>query len=193
MTAAVYVRTSTDSQDGEAQHHALEARAPAGAVWYVDRGISGAKASRPALDKLRAAARRGEVRELYVYALDRLGRSSVDVLLLVDDLARCGVRLHSLREGEIDPGSAIGRAILTILSGVAQLERDLIRERVQAGIRRAQDKGTRSGRPIGRPARDVPTADALRRRAAGESWRSIARALKVPAATLRRACSPTKT
>lgn len=94
MTTALYLRTSTADQTGEAQLHALRRAAEAWG-WvavreFIDLGHSGAKASRPALDALRAAARKGEVRQVLVFALDRLGRSLRDLLLLLDDLAASG-------------------------------------------------------------------------------------------------------
>lgn len=187
---AAYLRTSTDGQDGEAQRHALETAAPRGVRWYVDVGESGVKVSRPGLDELVRDVRAGSVRSVHVYALDRLGRSAVHVLGMLREWADRGVRLVSIREGQsIDPATPIGRAIAGILAAVAELERDLIRERVRAGVKRAQEKGTRSGRAIGRPRRAVDVREAIRRRQAGESWRTIAQALRCPAATIRRAVS----
>lgn len=192
---ACYIRTSTDGQDGQAQRHQLE-RATAGVDepirWYVDVGESGAKTSRPELDRLKRDTAAGEVSAVYVSALDRLGRSAVHVLTMLNDWTRAGVRVVSLREGQsIDPSTPIGRAVASILAAVAELERDLIRERVRSGVKRAQERGTRSGRPIGRPSRGVDADEVRRRRAAGESWRTIAQAMKAPTATIRRAVSKT--
>lgn len=185
---AIYVRTSTDRQDGFAQGHALDKAAPE-AVWFIDVGESGAKARRPMLDELRAAIRRQEVDEVVCTALDRLGRSMIDVVLLVDELATAGVRVRTLREGVIDPASPVGRFTLQIFSALAEMERGFIRERIRGGVKRAQEEGTRSGRAIGRPARAVDVPEVVRRRAAGESWRTIAQALRCPSATIRRAVS----
>ncbi len=90
----------------------------------------------------------------------------------------------------IDTTTPSGRLLFHMLGAIAEFERDLIRERVVAGVRRAQEHGTRSGRPIGRARRLVDSDEIRRRRDDGRSWRRIARALKVPMSTLRRASSP---
>jgi len=185
-TTAIYIRTSTHHQDGLAQGHVLDRAAP-DAVWFIDVGESGSKARRPMLDELRAAVRRGEVDEVVSTALDRLGRSSLDVVMLVDELAAAGVRIRTIREGVLDPASPISRFTLQLFAALAEMERALIRERVRAGVKRAQDEGTRSGKPIGRPRRAVDATEVRRRREAGESWRTIAQALRCPTATIRRA------
>ena len=186
---ALYVRTSTTDQDGAAQLHALK-RAAEARGWldvreFVDLGHSGAKASRPALDELKRAARAGEVRQVMVVGLDRLGRSLRDLLVLLDDLAAAGCSVVSLREG-VDLSTPAGRLQVQILGALAEFERELIRERVRAGLDRARSKGTRTGRPIGRPRREVDVVRALELRAEGRSWRSIAQALKVPRRTVER-------
>lgn len=196
-TDAVYVRTSTDGQDGAAQIAELERVAPKAARWFIDRGESGTKKSRPALDDLMRETRAGRVRTIHVYALDRLGRSTLHVLGMLREWAEAGIALRSMREGEsIDPQTPIGRAIAAILCVIAELDREIIVGRVKSGVRRVMpiEKGglgkpTRSGKPIGRPRRAVDASEVARRRAAGESWRSIARALHCPAATIRRAVS----
>ncbi len=188
---ALYVRTSTSDQDGQAQLHALhraaEARGWADVREFTDLGHSGAKANRPALDDLRKAVRAGEVREVMAYALDRLGRSLRDLLLLLDELSAAGCAVVTLREG-IDLSTPAGRLQVSILGALAEFEREIIRERVRSGLARAKEKGTRSGKAIGRPRRDFDLGAARRMREAGRSWRSIAQALKVPRRTVERAC-----
>ncbi len=164
---ALYVRTSTTDQDGAAQLHALK-RAADARGWldvreFIDLGHSGAKASRPALDSLKRAARAGEAREVMVVGLDRLGRSLRDLLVLLDDLAAAGCSVVSLREG-VDLSTPAGWLQVQILGALAEFERELIRERVRAGLDRARSAGTRSGRAIGRPRRqfDVELARAMR-------------------------------
>ena len=187
---ALYVRTSTIDQDGEAQLHALRTAAQARG-WdvreFIDRGQSGAKASRPALDELRRAARAGEVRSILVTGLDRLGRSLRDLLLLLDELTAAGCAVVSLREA-IDLSTPVGRLLVQLIGALAEFERELIRERVRGGLARVKATGrTRSGKPVGRPRRAVDPAAVVRLRAEGRSWRSIAQALKVPRRTIERA------
>ena len=190
---ALYVRTSTTDQDGAAQLHALkraaEARGWVGVREFIDLGHSGAKASRPALDALKKAARAGEVSEVMVVGLDRLGRSLRDLLVLLDDLAAAGCAVVSLREG-VDLSTPAGRLQVQILGALAEFERELIRERVKAGIDRARASGTRSGKPIGRPRRQFDIERARAMRAEGRSWRSIAQALKVPRRAVERLLAP---
>jgi DNA invertase Pin-like site-specific DNA recombinase len=189
---AIYLRTSTDRQDGAAQRLQL-AQAAAGRewsspTWLEDLGQSGKRATRPQLDELRKLARAGQLRELLVTALDRLGRSSVDVCLLVDELAGAGVVIHSLREGTIDPKTPVGRFAVQMFAALAEMEHALIRERVKAGQQRAKQQGTRSGRPIGRAKREVEPSVLLRAfqmKKAGKSWRAISVACHVPVRTLR--------
>lgn len=192
---ALYVRTSTADADGQAQLHALrrasEARGWVGTKEFVDIGHSGAKASRPALDALKRAVKAGEVREVMTYALDRLGRSLRDLLLLLDDLTAGGCAVISLRES-IDLTTPSGRLLVHLLGALAEFERAIITERVRSGIARVQATGrTRSGKAIGRPRRDVDVDAVHRLREQGRTWRQIAQALKVPRKTLERAYAAT--
>lgn len=193
MTHAIYVRTSTADQSGQAQLHALRA-ATTGRGWepvheYIDIGHSGAKASRPALDKLKKAVRAGSVKTVMVAALDRLGRSLRDLLLLVDELAANGCMVVSLRES-IDLTTPAGRLMLHVLAALAEFERGIITERVRAGIARVKATGrTRTGNPLGRPRRRVDTEAVALMLAQGKSWRDIAQTLRVPRRTLMRTYS----
>jgi DNA invertase Pin-like site-specific DNA recombinase len=183
MSTAIYIRTSTDDQHGEAQLAELRKAAPS-AFEFVDIGVSGATPARqrPAMRDLLRDVERGRTREVVVWALDRLGRNTIDVLLLVDDLGRAGVTIRSLRDGVIDATSPIGRCMLTILAAFAEMERNRIRERVKAGIANRKAKGL----AIGRARRQVDDAKVIELRAQGVSWRAIARAMKVPTRTLQR-------
>jgi DNA invertase Pin-like site-specific DNA recombinase len=192
VTVALYIRTSTADQDGQAQLHALrraaEARGWVAPREFIDLGHSGAKARRPALDELRVAARAGHVRQVMVFALDRLGRSVCDLLLLLDDLTACGCAVISLREN-IDLTTPTGRLLVYMIAALAEFERELIRERVRAGIARVKATGkTRSGKAVGRPRREVDLEQVQRLRDEGRTWRQIAQTLKVPRRTLERAC-----
>ena len=145
--------------------------------------------SRPALDELKAAVNRGEVQAVMVFALDRLGRSLRDLLLLLDQLNAGGCSVISLRES-IDLSTPTGRLLVHMIGALAEFERGIITERVRSGIARVKATGkTRSGKAVGRPRREVDVEAVNRLRAEGRTWRAIARALKVPRRTLERACS----
>jgi DNA invertase Pin-like site-specific DNA recombinase len=191
-TQAIYVRTSIEEKnDGQAQLHTLrkaaEARGWTDVREFLDIGQSGAKASRPALDELRRAALKGEIRELMVTEMSRLGRDLVHLILLVDQLHAAGCSVVLLREG-IDLTTPAGRMVGQFFGALAEFERSMIRERIKSGMAKVKATGrTRSGKPVGRPKRDVDGTAVERMRQAGQSWRDIARALKVPVRTARRA------
>jgi DNA invertase Pin-like site-specific DNA recombinase len=192
---AIYVRTSTDDNDGAAQLHELrkwcEAQRWQNVKEWIDRGESGTKESRPAWDDLRKMAASGRVDALVCTELSRLGRSVVGVILSLDALHTAGCRVVLLRQG-LDYATPVGRAVAAILAAVAQLEREQICERVRAGVKRAQSEGTRSGKPIGRPRAYVSTADinacvnALEP-PVSRTWAALAREMGLPETTLRRA------
>jgi DNA invertase Pin-like site-specific DNA recombinase len=188
---AIYIRTSVADADGAAQLHQLR-RAAKSRGWdhvreFTDLGQSGGKASRPALDQLRVACRRGEVTEVMTTALDRLGRNLRDLLLLLDELAAGGCAVVSLREG-IDLSTPTGKLMTAIFGALAEFERGLIRQRIQNGINKVREMGkSRTGRPLGRPRRDVDVDRVVQLRAQGRSWRAIAISMKTPRRTVERA------
>jgi DNA invertase Pin-like site-specific DNA recombinase len=149
MKAAIYARVSTLDQEPENQlaelRRYVEARGWT-AVKYVDRGVSGAKERRPALDQLVADARRRRFDVLVVWRLDRLGRNLRHLILLLEELTSLGVSFVSLGEG-IDTGTPAGRLQLHLLAAIAQFERERIVERVRAGMARARIQGKHLGRP----------------------------------------------
>jgi len=141
---------------------------------------------RTQLDDLEARARAGNVRELWVVGLDRLGRSMLDVLLRLDRLSQAGCVVVSLREG-LDLGSPAGRLQAQLLAAFAEFEHAMIRDRTRAGLAAARARGRRLGRP--RIDLDETELDAQRIhgwRVEGRSWESIAAELGVSAATLAR-------
>lgn len=138
-----YGRTSTTDQHGKMQFEALiEAGVPEEHI-YFDQ-LSGAKAARdrPALTKLLAYARDGDT--VLVYRIDRLGRSLIDVLNTVDHMQKPGIALRSLVDG-IHPSNAAGRMQLALFATLAEYERELINERVRAGVVAAKARGVRFG------------------------------------------------
>jgi len=150
MKIALYARVSTTdkNQDVDMQLHELRNYAEARgweAVEFVDRGISGAKEKRPALDELLLAARRRKIGAVAVWKLDRLGRSLSHLLQLLGELESLGIVFLSLRDS-IDLSTPTGRLMMQMLGAFAEFERELLRERVCAGIANAKRKGKQIGR-----------------------------------------------
>ena len=146
--AAIYARVSTLEQEPENQLDQLRSYVEArgwSATEYVDRGVSGAKDRRPALDELVKDAKRRKFDVLVCWRLDRLGRSLRHLILLLDDLYAIGVAFVST-EG-IDATTPAGRLQLHVLGAIAEFERARIAERVKAGLVRARSQGKRLGRP----------------------------------------------
>ena len=201
MKVAIYARVSTIDQDCSLQVAELRSYCVARG-WevfdeYVD-SISGAKSSRPGRDKLMKDARARRVDAVVVWKLDRWGRSLADSVITLQELAAAGVRFICTTQGlDTDNSNPMGRAMLGMLQVFAQFERDLIHERVNAGVKRykleyaAGRARSKSGNnlPIGRPKRIFRVDEALRLRTAGLSWRQIAKQLKVPEATIRARCA----
>src|ERR1700681_167654 len=149
MRAAIYARVSTFDQEPENQLQELRRYIQARgwtAAEYVDRGVSGAKDRRPALDRLLALGRRRRFDVLICWRLDRLGRNLKHLITLLDELQALGVAFVSLAEG-IDATTPAGKLQMHILGAIAEFERDRIRERVLAGLQRARAQGKRLGRP----------------------------------------------
>jgi len=170
---ALYLRVSTLDQHPETQLHDLRRLAVQRGFEiieeYTDR-ISGAKARRPGLDQLMADARHGKFQVVMVWAADRLARSVRHFLEVLDELNRLNIEFVSFREN-LDTGGPLGRAVAVIVSAVAELERNLIVERVRAGMRRARLEG----RHIGRKPLAVDRQAVLRDRARGLSLSQLAR------------------
>jgi DNA invertase Pin-like site-specific DNA recombinase len=149
MRAAVYARVSTVDQEPENQLQEVRRYVQARGwttVEYVDRGVSGAKDRRPALDQLVTDARRRRFDVLVCWRLDRLGRNLKHLITLLDELQALGIAFVSLAEG-IDATTPAGKLQMHILGAIAEFERERIRERVLAGLQRARTQGKRLGRP----------------------------------------------
>ena len=149
MRAAIYARVSTFDQEPENQLQELRRFVQARnwtAVEYVDRGVSGAKDRRAALDGLVRDAKRRRFDVLVCWRLDRLGRNLRHLVTLLDELQVLGVAFVSLQEG-IDATTPAGKLQMHILAAIAEFERERIRERVLAGLQRARSAGKRLGRP----------------------------------------------
>ena len=175
--AAIYMRVSTIDQHPETQLHDLRALASQRGFEivneYTDK-ISGAKAKRPGLDQLLRDARRGKFDVVLVWAFDRIARSVRHFLEVLDELNHLKIEFVSFREN-VDTGGPLGRAIVVIIGAIAELERNLIIERVRAGMRRAKLEGRR----IGREPLQVDRHALLRDRARGMSLTQLAKAYRI--------------
>lgn len=187
MKLAIYARVSTQEQTADPQLDALRRYAVARGAdvgEYVDHGASGARARRPALDALLAAARRREVDALAVVKLDRLARSVRHLTSLGAELEALGVDLIVLDQG-IDTSTPAGRLLFHVLASIAEFERDLIRDRTRAGVAAARRRGTRLGR---RPKLEPRIVRRIRRmRGQGHSMRAIAEQLELSVGSVHRA------
>jgi DNA invertase Pin-like site-specific DNA recombinase len=185
VKVALYARVSTDGQDPEVQLAALRAH-PANRAWqiveeFVDRGFSGAKERRPALDRLMRAAWAGQFHAVLVWRFDRLARSVKHLVTALETFRTLRVDFISLQE-RFDTATPIGQAMFTIIGAMAQLERDIIRERVKAGLQHAKARGVR----LGRPAVVVAPTELLRLKRDGLSLGEIARRVHCSRSTVRR-------
>jgi DNA invertase Pin-like site-specific DNA recombinase len=149
---------------------------------YRDEGISGTKDSRPALDKLMKDARARKFDLIVVARFDRFARSVSHLLRTLEEFSHLGVDFVSLSES-IDTSTPVGKMIFTVLGAVAELERNLIRERVHMGISRAR----KQGKALGRPRVDVDPHQVAGLRTRGLSWNEIADKLNVGRGTAERA------
>jgi DNA invertase Pin-like site-specific DNA recombinase len=183
MRVALYGRVSTFDQEPENQLAELR-RYVAARGWtsaeYVDRGVSGARERRPALDQLLNDARRRRFDVVVVWRLDRLGRSLRHLIVTLEELAVLGVAFVSLNEG-IDATTPAGKLQMHILGAIAEFERARIAERVKAGLARVRASGGR----LGRPATRVDATDITR--TLHLSVREAAAALSVSRSVLHRA------
>jgi DNA invertase Pin-like site-specific DNA recombinase len=149
--AAIYVRVSTVEQETDLQEHELREyceRRGWSCVVYRDKGQSGAKNDRPALTAMMNDLRRRKIDVVVVWALDRLARSLKQLLGIADECRSLGVDLVSLKQN-VDTTLPAGRLTFQVLGAVAEFEREMLRERVKAGMAQAR----RSGKHVGRPAR----------------------------------------
>jgi DNA invertase Pin-like site-specific DNA recombinase len=179
MKVAIYARVSTSDQHNEIQIKELteyvERRGWCLAGVYQDQ-MSGVKTQRPGLDTLMADARLHKFDAAIVWKLDRFGRSLVNCVAGIQELTAAGVRFIAVSQGlDTDASNPTARLLLHILAAVAEFERELIKERVSAGLKHAKTKGVR----IGRPRRVFDRQRALDMRQQGMSFPAIADALGV--------------
>lgn len=194
---ALYIRVSTAEQNTRNQRRELQAVAKRHG-WqvvqvYEDAGISGAKGRehRPGLDALMKGVARREFDMVAAWSVDRLGRSLRGLLEVLEDLDAKGVDLYLHQQG-LDTSTPTGRAMFQMVGVFAQFERAMIRERVTAGLARAREEGTKSGRALGRPTLEATKggsrkiATIRRLHAKGTGIRRIATELGVGVGTVMR-------
>jgi len=149
-----YKRVSTEKQDLRRQEEAFK-------DIKIDREycdkLTGSKSDRPQLNKLRLEAQEGD--HIYVESISRLGRNVDDLRNIVQEFKDKGVTVYFIKEG-FNTGNSnnMFKFMLTILGAVAEMERELTVERIREGVAKAKRYGTRSGRPIGRPPREIPAS-----------------------------------
>jgi DNA invertase Pin-like site-specific DNA recombinase len=186
--AAIYVRVSTDKQTIENQVTALrqiaERRGWQVVEQYSDAGISGAKGrdGRPGLDQMLKDASRRKFDVIMAWAIDRVGRSLIDLLGTIHTLEACGVDLY-LDQQSIDTTTPAGKLMFQVCGAFAEFERSMIRQRIHAGLKRAVAQGTQLGRPRIDPALEKRIQTQLR---AGKGILKVARELGVGSGTVQR-------
>ena len=183
---AIYARVSTNEQHPEMQlaeiREYASRRGWTVAGEYIDIGVSGSKESRPELNRMMKDAHARRFDAVVCWKLDRLGRSLKHLVTLIEDLAAYGVSFVSLRDN-LDLSTPAGRLMMHVIAAMAEFERELIKERVTAGIQAARRRGVRIGRP-----RTYVSPDKVRElRESGTPWRRIAKTMGIGVGTACRA------
>jgi len=183
---AIYARVSTDKQKVDMQTSELRQFA-ARSGWtvhreYIDQSFTGANTNRPAFSEMMDEARKRKFNVLLVWKLDRLSRSLKDLINTLDELGSLGVDFVSY-DNNLDTSTPTGKLVFQIVGAVAEFEKDIIKERVIAGLANARRKGKRLGRPPV-PEETYKKAQALRSQ--GLSFRRIGRELGINEGTIRK-------
>jgi len=184
---AIYARVSTSDQDASMQvaelHEYCNRKGWHHVTDYVDTGWSGAKSSRPELNRLMADVRLGKVDVILTWKLDRLARSLAHLVQTIQELDSLGVRFVAVTQNiDTSVSNPMSRFMLQIFGAFAELEREMIRERVCAGVRNAR----RKGKTLGRKRVVFDRSKAIEMHMAGASVREIADALQVGRSTVHR-------
>jgi DNA invertase Pin-like site-specific DNA recombinase len=184
---ALYARVSTNNgQDPEVQLRELreycQRRGFDITEEFVDKGISGSRERRPALDKLTVVCRKRLVDAVVVYRYDRFARSLRQLVNALEEFRALDIDFISLHEG-VDTSTPNGRLVFGIFASIAEFERELIRDRVRSGLAAAKAKG----KQLGRPRIDAELEIIASLKASGASWRAISRRTGVSVRTIRRA------
>ena len=178
MKIALYARVSTQDQSVDMQtsdlRHYCEQRGFEVYKEYSDQGISGTKDKRPALDEMMADAKKRKFDAVLVWRFDRFARSTKHLITALEEFCHLNIAFISYQEN-IDTSSPLGKAMFTIVSAISELERNIILERVRAGLKRAKE----NGRILGRPKRlDLDVKELQKMRDKGLSFRQIAKRVR---------------
>ena len=183
---AIYARVSTDKQAVDMQlaelQEYLKKREWGIYQEYIDQGYSGGNTKRPAFGQMMEDARKRKFDVLLVWKLDRLGRSLKDLINTLDELGALGIDFISY-ENQLDTSTPTGKLVFHVIGAVAEFEKDIIRERVKAGLENAKRKGKRLGRP---PVSEGILEKAKAFRKEGLSFRKIGKRLGVDEGTVRK-------
>lgn len=183
---AMYARVSTKKQDTDMQWADLRKwPSPGDEITEFEDIMSSTFESRPSLDKMMSQVRASKFDVLLVWKFDRIFRSARHLQNSLHELNTLGVRFVSVRES-MDTSTPMGRAMFGMLGVLSELERDVIAERVRAGVKRAQAEGTRSGKPFGRPRATFDGPMALRLLADGKTQAEVATACRVSVSCLQK-------
>jgi DNA invertase Pin-like site-specific DNA recombinase len=185
-SVAIYARVSTERQAADMQLAELREYVQR-AGWkiyreFVDEGYTGKDTLRPAFKEMLDEARRRKFDVLLVWKLDRLSRSLKDLIGTLDELGHLGIDFISY-DNKIDTSSPTGKLVFQVIGAVAEFERNIISERVKAGLRNARRKGKRLGRP---PVSPMTIETAKRLRAEGLSYRKIGKKLGISEGMVRK-------
>ena len=185
-TVAIYARVSTDKQKVDMQLNELR-QYVARSGWtvyeeFIDQAATGGNTKRPAFQAMLAAARQKKFHILLVWKLDRLSRSLKDLIITLDELGSLGIDFVSY-DNNLDTSTPTGKLVFQIVGAVAEFEKDIIRERVIAGLANARQKGKRLGRP---PLPPHIYDQAIKMRAEGLSFKKIGIALGIDEGTIRK-------
>lgn len=184
--AAIYARVSTDKQKVDMQLNELR-QFVARSGWtiykkYIDQSFTGANTNRPTFSAMLEAARKRKFHVLVVWRIDRLSRSLKDLINTLDEVGSYGIDFISY-DNNLDTPTPAGKLVFQIVGTVAEFEKDIIRERVVAGLDSARRKGTRLGRP---PVPDDLYKRAVNLRSQGLSFRKVGQALGIDEGTIRK-------
>lgn len=190
MHTAIYLRVSTSEQDISLQLREITSYLKDGNIFaiYCDAGLSGTTTKRPELQRLLSDIRSGHVKHVVAWKMDRLFRSLKDLINTLQEWNSLGVTYAFVKDS-IDMNTPAGRLMMHLLGAFAEFEAALVQERVRAGMQNAKARGTRSGKPIGRPIRELTESqmgELVQLRKQDVSYARISQKMGIPVGTLHR-------